>query len=369
MALTAMTLSAESATFVGRGLDSLRSSGTGIGRGLSASSGATPAGHGFFRYAQFGHSLYADMHPNFVRLDIPYCTNNEAYDYKPHPAQRYRWHTMGLFGINLPIWAGNLVDSTYALSVTWAMSANLWMDFYDFSTSPIVDTDYRIGIPTFTFLHRLNRGFFKNYSVAWSPFKHESTHIGDELQIRVVDRGYAIRRVNVSYNYTEFVFTLNEAEDRYAENHCFRLGLMLLWHGGWYNMDPDAGDASILDPRGMDKVPYGKRSPWELFLQYQYQSPTSKHGFQGIASAEIRNRMCYGYDLTTLATDDPKRTQDCRRVFTYNVFLGARYNTPGYDGYFSRFALGLRLYHGNCPYGQFRSVNNYSQIGISMMFE
>ena len=329
----------------------------------------TPFGKGLFRYAQFGHSLYADMHPNFVRMDIPYCTNNPVYDYGSHTGQNYRWHTMGLFGINLPIWTGNLVDSTYALNVTMALSANLWMDFYDFSTSPIVDTDYRIGIPTVTFLHRLNRGFAKNYSVAWSPFKHESTHLGDELQIRYIDRGYALRRVNVSYNYTEFVFTLNEAEDRYAQNHCFRLGLMLLWHGGWFNMDPDAGDESIIDPYGTEKVPYAKRNPWELYLQYQYQSPTSKHGFQGIASIEIRNRECYGFDLSVLATDDPKNLQKDKRVFTYNIFAGARYNTPGYDGYFSRIAFGLRAYHGNCPYGQFRSISNYSQIGFCLMFE
>ena len=340
---------------------------------LTLSAESTPFGRGLFRYAQFGHSLYADMHPNFVRFDIPYCKNNPVYDYSSHTGQRYRWHTMGLFGLNLPIWTGNLVDERFALTVNMHLSANLWMDFYDWSTSPIVDTDYRIGIPTFTFLHRVNKGFLRNYSVQWSPFKHESTHLGDEMQIRYIDRNYAIRRVNVSYNYTEFVFTINEAEDRYAENHCIRLGLMLLWHGGWFNMDPDAMNPAvkdtIVDLNGTDFVPYIQRNPWELYLQYQYQSPTSKHGFQGIASIEVRNRECYGYDLSVLATDDPKRLQKDKRVFTYNIFLGARYNTPNYDGYFSRIALGLRVYHGNCPYGQFRSIAKYSQVGVSLMFE
>lgn len=336
---------------------------------ITLSAESTPIGRGFFRYAQFGHSLYADMHPNFVRLDIPYCTNHPAYDYNNDGGNRMRLQTMGLFGVNLPIWTGNVVDSTYALAVNWQMSANLWMDFFEKVTSPIMDTDYRIGFPTFTFLHRLNYGFFKNYSAQWSPFKHESTHLGDELQIRYIDRGYAIRRINVSYNYTEFVFTLNEAEDRYAENHCIRFGLMILLHGGWFNMNPDAGDQSLIDPRGTGRVPYGQRRPWEAFLQYQYQSPTSRHGFQGIASIEVRNRECYGYDLTVLTTDYPKRLQPEKRVFTYNVFIGARYNIPGYDGYFSRFALGLRAYYGNCPYGQFRSIDKYSQIGVCMVFE
>lgn len=323
---------------------------------------------GWFRYAPYGRSLYADMHPYFPRMDIPYATNHPAYDWGDHSAS-YRWQTMGMFGINMPMWSGYLADSTFALSFNIQMSANLWMDLFDFHTSPIVDTDYRIGVPTTVFLHQLHRGFAKNYSISWTPFRHESTHIGDELEIKQVERGSALKRVNVSYNFTELIFTLNEPVDRYAENHCFRLGLMLLWHGGWYNVDPEDGDATIVDPRGTKNVPYGQRNPWELYLQYQYQSPTSRHGFQGIVSAEIRNRELYGYDLTARTTDNPIRRQKEGRVFTYNIFVGACYNTPGYTGYFSRLALGLRAYHGNCPYGQFRSISNYSQIGVCMIFE
>ena len=33
-------------------------------------SAATPFGRGLFRYAQFGHSLYADVHPNFVNVPV-----------------------------------------------------------------------------------------------------------------------------------------------------------------------------------------------------------------------------------------------------------------------------------------------------------
>ena len=126
----------------------------------------TPFGHGVFRYAQFGHSLYADMHPNFVRMDIPYATNHPTYDWGDNGGA-YRWQTQGLFGISLPLWTGNIVDSTYALNITLNLSANLWMDFFEWRTSPIVDTDYRIGLPSVTFLHRLNRGFAKNYSIQW----------------------------------------------------------------------------------------------------------------------------------------------------------------------------------------------------------
>lgn len=322
---------------------------------------STPFGEGLFRYSPFGHSLYADEHPNFVRLDFAYSTMYPIYDWE-HSGKAYRTQTLGIFGFQLPVWYGQIADSTMALSVTAAMSANIWMDLFGGKTSPIVDTDYRIALPTIAFLHRINRGFARNYSVSWSPFKHESTHIGDEMQIQKVSENRALRRVNVSYNYTEFTFTLNEAEDRYAENHCFRVGLMLLWNWqkGWYKVDEEDGDASLTQPR---------LSPWEAYLQYQYQSPTGRHGFQGIASGEVRNRALYGYNLDNRTTDSQPLMQAESRVFTYNVFLGARYNTPRYDGYFSRIALGIRAYHGNCPYGEFRSIRSFSHIGVCLMLE
>lgn len=113
---------------------------------------------------------------------------------------------------------------------------------------------------------------------------------------------------------------------------------------------------------------HARLSPVEAYFQYQYQTPTSRHGFQGIVSAEIRNRVVYGYDLTAKEDDEDSGSSDYRR-FTYNLFLGMRYNIPGYDGYFSRFAFGVRLYHGNCPFGHFRSIDNFSQVGVAFVFQ
>ena len=142
---------------------------------ISLSAESTSFGRGLFRYAPFGHSLYADVHPNFPRMDIPMITTNPAYSWDNYEGA-YKCHFMANFGFSIPIWAGYFADSTYALAVTEHVSANLWMDFFEPKTSPIVDTDYRVGAHTYTFMHRLNRKFVKNYSVQWTPFKHESTH-------------------------------------------------------------------------------------------------------------------------------------------------------------------------------------------------
>ncbi len=325
-------------------------------------SAQTRVAEGWFRYTPFGHSLLADVHPDLVRMDIAANTNHPTYDYT-QGGKQYRTTTLTMFGLSLPIWTGQVVDERFYLNVKMTLSASLWMDLFESTTSPITNTDFRVSLPTWTFMHQCRLGFMKNYSVAWSPFKHESTHIGDELLLQHVDQGYPLRRVNVSYNYTELQFTVNETADRYSSNHCLRAGVMILLSPkrGWYFIEQRDGDESLAQPR---------LSPWEAYVQYQYQSDTSPHGFQAVVSAELRNRAIYGYpvfsfDGQTLSSKEQKE----KRRFTYNIFAGVRYNTPNYDGYFSRFAFGIRAYHGNCPHGQFRNIDNFSQIGACLIFE
>lgn len=321
-----------------------------------------PFAAGLFRYAPYGQSLLADMHPNLVRMDALCHSNHAAYDWG-QTGKTTRFSTLATLGMNLPLWYGDFGEGTYGLNVTMPVSATIWLDLFEPATSPIINTDYRIAGPAFCFIHRIRKGFARNYSVAWTPFKHESTHIGDELALQHADQQLPLRRVNVSYNYTELAFTLNEAENKVVQNHCFRAGLLLLLSPkqGWYFVAPEDGDATETHPR---------LSPWEAWLQYQYQSPASKHGFQGIGSMEIRNRAAYGYPDYVYSEEGIARTTHTeKRIFTYNLFIGVRYNSPLYEGYFSHVALGIRLYHGNCPYGQFRNITRYNQAGICLIFE
>lgn len=339
----------------------------------------------WFRYAAYGQSLYADEHPDFVRLDIALTTNNLAFDYSGE-GKRYTMQTFGNFGARLPIWRGNYQNFRFGLSITQIFNFNIWMDMVEQTTAPIVNTDFRIGVPSLTFIHRLNqsklsdKNFIKNYSITLFPLRHESTHIGDELVLQRSDLGYALRRVNVSYNYTELNFTLNEPENRYLQTHTFRLGLMVMLqpNEGWYFVEERDGDINNIATNGQTVVNrkgyqrrYGPSGlPFEVYLQYQYQSPCSKHGFQAIVSAEIRNRALYGYSLLeTQHSEEPRYSRADKHVFTYNLFVGARYNMRHYDGCFSRFSLGLRAYHGNCPYGMFRSVDNFSHIGLCFIYQ
>lgn len=310
---------------------------------------------GFFCYAPYGRSLLADVHPNFARIDIAGFSNHTAYDYS-QSNKPWRMSVFGVMGMEAPIWRGEFQQNRFGVSFSITASSTIWLDIQEPTTAPVVNTDYRFGMPTTTFIHRLNKGFLRNYSIAFSPYKHESTHIGDELQIQHMEQGYTLRRVNVSYNYAELAFTVNEPEDSWASCHTFRLSAAVLYNLSrrGYNVTPADGPDQLLSQ---------PTAPVEVWLQYQYQTKATQGGLQGIVSAEIRNRALYGY------TYNGEGTQDERRIFTYNLFAGLRINAPNYSGVFSRFAVGVRAYHGNCPYGQFRNLPKYTQIGLSLIFQ
>lgn len=314
---------------------------------------------GLARYATFGHSLLSDMHPDFIRSDVTSITNHFEWDWG-QTGKEMRVNIFGWYGFSLPLWSGEFNDGRHAISVTIPAAASCWLDLLEPVTAPVVNTDWRIGLFNVAFLRRTSFNVLKNYQVSFSPFKHESTHVGDEIVLQRVDHGIPLRRVNVSYNYMEFSFTLNDPEIVYEKYHTLRYGLMLLWspQAGWYFIDSTDGNASLAQTTV---------SPWEAYLQYQYQSKVSQQGLQTVAALEIRNRALYGYPVFEPDASYTIQTED--RIFTYNMLLGIRYIRKDCQEAFSRVTVGLRAYHGNNPNGMFRNHKNYNQLGVCLIFE
>ena len=330
---------------------------------VGASAEGHSSGDGLLKYSACGQSLLADVHPNFVRFDVAFVTNHQEWDWG-QTGKPMRFNTFGTMGINLPLWSGEVKEKKNFFTVAMPLSSTIWLDLSEPVTAPVVNTDYRIALPVVTYVHRINGNFLRNFSVSFAPYKHESTHIGDEITLQRVENQLPLKRINVSYHYSEYVFTLNEPDCFDQSYHTFRAGLMILWnaHRGWYYVDASDGDEALAQPRF---------SPWEAYLQYQYQSPLQKHLFQYVASAEIRNRALYGYPEFQWSpeTGVQYELQPESRVFTYNVFLGLRFCRSQNPGMFSRASVGLRLYHGNNPYGQFRNHKNFNHVGLCVIFE
>jgi hypothetical protein len=55
-------------------------------------------------------------------------------------------------------------------------------------------------------------------------------------------------------------------------------------------------------------------------------------------------------------------------VNCFNFFAGIRYDNRKAN-YFSKIGIGAHYYFGINPYGQFRSMPYYSQLGLAVIFE
>lgn len=317
---------------------------------------------GLARMPAWQRPFWADMHSTLIRGEMAMALNSPEYDFGKNGGV-YRPYVFSNLGADLPVWSGDFLGKNMSIAVTLPFMIDVWMDFFERSTAPVINTSYRFGGPEFSFIHRLSRRNVKNYVIKFTPLKHECTHIGDELTIFRKNAGLPLTRINVSYNYMELVFTVNDPECSLTSNHGFRAGFMLLldFNNGWYNIMEEEGDRSKVVP---------SKSPYEFYFQYQYQSNTSRRGLQGIFSFEVRNRVKYGYP--SYYTDKDENWIENKipeyRNFTFNAFVGIRYNNPK-GGYLSRIGLGIRGYHGINPYGQFRSQSVYNQLGIALIFE
>jgi hypothetical protein len=331
--------------------------------------------HGWMKSVQYNKSFWAENTPSFFRIDFAHLSNHSEYDVTKS-GKKMRTYVFANMGANIPIWsgrAGNNKYGDYHIAIACPMIVEIWLDILSHS-SPIINTSYRISAPALTFLHKINRNIFiKNYSIQLAPFRHESTHTGDELAIFRMNNGLPIRRVNVSYNCTELVFTLNAPTTDREENHAFRFGFFAVHNfpgeKSYYmvfdeNVNPDYSD---IDPNYASLIKPAK-GDYEWHIQYQFQSKPIKH-FQFIASAELRNRARYNYPMQIL-TDGQWELKDATqtREWCINAFAGVRYSSLR-DTYFSRTGIGLSAYYGINPYGQFRNYNNFQQYGLSIILE
>lgn len=324
----------------------------------------TPFWNGIAKTASWNRPFWADMHSTLVRGETAMALNSSEYDWAKN-GKLYRPYVFANLGADLPVWSGNFSSGKYGLRITIPFIIDVWLDMFERITAPVINTSYRFGAPEFSFIHRISGcRFLENYVIQLSPMKHECTHIGDELTIMRKNEGLPLTRINVSYNYAELAVTLNDPDGTRNSNFAFKMGLLMLHNfaNGWYNIMPEEGDVTIVAP---------SEYPIEFYFQYQYQTKTSKYNFQGIFSAEIRNRPKYGYPQYYVDNNEKWVQNEIPeyRAWSINAFAGVRYSNPTIKGYFSKIGLGLRIYQGINPYGQFRSQPVYNQVGLAIIFE
>jgi len=324
---------------------------------------------GIMSVASFGKPFWADMYSTATWVEVAYATNSPDYDWGQFDTA-YRFYLFVNLGVDIPLWSGNFSNGKYGLSVTLPYMIELWYDRFELITSPIIDTAYRFGLLDTNFIYRLDnpRRVFPyfdvyNWTVKLSLFKHESTHLGDELTIFRKNHDFPISRVEVLRTYAGIVFTLNDPDNQPRLNHGFKFGFLFnyeYFNNGWYSIIEGEGNPDLAEP---------SKIPVEFYLQYQYQSPLFSRGFQIIASGEYRLRERHKYPFSYSGClkgsfqDNPPNLVNC-----FNVYAGIRHDNQK-NNYFSKIGIGARYYFGLNPYGQFRSMPYYRQIGLMAIFE
>ena len=215
----------------------------------------------------------------------------------------------------------------------------------------VINTDYWLGSEFRSIIYHpaLDKLKLKNLGLNLTPIYHESTHIGDEFIFVALDQGPDFYRVNVSYESWVLSLALNDPDTLKGNVFSTRIGMQGVWfpEDGFYQY-------KLSETQDQDLLPSEKTFKyWIQFNWRRTQGLGASETFHQINSIELRNRIKYGYEA-----DDPER-----RTWNINAYFGWEYQSDSYrkvGGY-------LRAYYGINPHGQFRNIDNFYFIGLSLV--
>ncbi len=318
--------------------------------------------------ATFCRPFLADVNSTITSAGFGINANSREYDISTDRVEKYKLTVVTNLGVSIPVYTYNFKQDRFGLAVSTPLHFQTWIDIFEPTTAPVLNTDYNFALIEMKFIQRFQNRWFRNYAVKFIPFYHQSTHLGDELTIYRMEQEISLTRVNVSYNYWELSLWLNEAERKYGKNHSLRLAVMGLLkpNAGWYSVRPqEVRDGDV-------KLVVEADRPLEFYLQYQLQ--TGKHRlsndrWQNVFSVELRNRVKYNYPEYNNESGQwvGKVGTGGSGSWGLNMYYGWRlipdvipYNSLGF---------GIQAYYGVNPHGQFRNQTDYWYVGATMVFE
>jgi hypothetical protein len=318
---------------------------------------------GIVKSAPFCEPFVSELENYKPQAAAIYATNAEEYDLG-NTGKSSKVFQYIAAGFEVPfyrkyMYKGEQLVQAFACSAVF--SIHLFWDPLELSSSPILNTDYRLGALWLKYIRFFEGRRFKNISLKLSPFNHESTHIGDDLTIYRVDKNYPITRVNVSYEFSELDFTINDPNGSFEQNHSLRLGLLYrINKDDYYSINEKDGDPSLAKPSG---------SRTEVFAAYNFirsKGPLTWKKWRNVISAEWRSRVKYNYpEFTTVNGSVQSRETGAARINHFNFYFGYKYvklKGPTIGMY-------LHAYTGLNPYGQFRNRSNFNSYGFTFIME
>lgn len=326
---------------------------------------------GLFVPAAFCRSFISEISSTVNKVEIGYGRNRPEYDVS-YTGEKLKLFVEAHLGFNVPLYLKYLKkDSvkTWGIALSVPVSVHTWEDMFENTTAPVLNTDYRFSFITFKAIKYFRPvHFIRNMSFAFTPINHECTHIGDELTICRKSEDLPLTRINVSYEYSELSFTLNDPNGSRDNLHSFRVGMMYRYSSreqGWYSIRPVEGDTSIV-----------KHSNYrsEFYFEYQVQRSIGflvNSRFVNVFSLEVRERLQYGYPFFVKKNENLDWTEISKNEKlkpTLSTYFGYRFY-PESAKIMSSVGLYLTGYFGLNPHGQFRNMPGYLFFGVSLVVE
>ena len=322
--------------------------------------------YGWFVPVHFAKPFVSEMEAPLTKVAEGFGRAHEEYAPGALHSDRYIPYLNVSLGVFLPVWSKQLRNN-WAIGIDFPIHFHLWLDLKN-ESAPVLDTDYRFAVGEVKLLKTYPNGkWLRNFSLRIAPYCHESTHIGDELTIRRSQAGFPLTRVNVSYEYSEFAFCMNDPNGTRRDNHALKFGLMLRIPTGssWFKIYPNEGD-SIFNHK--------MRNITEFYGQYEWQRSTgwaANNHILNVLSAEIRNRAKYKYP--TVGWNEEMQMwylteSHHSRAWCFNLYYGWKF-MPKSRWFYNSVGLYLNGYYGIVPFGQFRNTGNYSYLGFSIVIE
>ena len=302
----------------------------------------------FFRDLPWYDPLRAEPHEGKIQLLIPAWARE--FPHSTESGTRFSWQvTLGreipIFAVSTQVADGEMSPKEWGVGLWTPVHFHVIEDFKD-PSAPIVDTDYRFGAMA---KFQYARSETLRFGVRYVPWAHESTHLGDEYTIFAVNNIPDFERINVSYEYQEYGFSL-EGSDLFREGDDWKArhgGIMLWGSDGYYSDHLLESDEPTLTP---------SQKNYEPSFGVEYLM-TAWRGRQTYVSFDLRDKLIYNYHHTP---DNPERRQ-----WSFTLQLGRAAEAGDRTALKEYF---VQFYRGVNPYGQLRSQKDWWSVGIGWTF-
>lgn len=328
---------------------------------------------GFLKEINYSKPFLSELHSTLIKMEIGYQRDLGPYNLDDQFGFFNRPVVDLHLGFDAPLYSinfGKLSNGKdkWGIGLSLPVSVHILEDMWEPITAAVIDVDYRFGSPRIRAIRNFEDDYFiKNMSFSWLPLFHECTHLGDELVLGVAAKGYPLKRVNVSYEYTEFQMTINDPNGSLENNHSFRLSgrYRVSDRGyGWFGTESFAVDTTVVN---FEKSTHR----FEFSLQYQLQR---SEGFLASKRAvnyfsfDASSRVKLGIPVYNLVNNVwVEKDRDEKNVMTFNSYFGWKFfpkeNKKNALGFFVHYYRGLNFW------GQLRNQGNFEMINFAITYE